>query len=151
MGVRLALVPKVAFPPGTPSPVTVQAGSGQMVKATATVKNTGGQQANNVGVAGAIVPSGSNAPIALFFYWTGSQYQQIPTVNLAPGQTATLDFYAAIPSSAAPGAYDAIWRAGIFQNDQWVQVHDEGRHNGVVIVQAAPAKAEIASITYQVV
>lgn len=145
LGANIVAIPRpsvprmVAFPTTTPPPVTVQAGSSQRVKATVTVTNTGGQQVSAT-VAGAIVPPNSNVSVAEFFYWNGSRYEQFATVNLAPNQTTTLEFYAGIVSSVAPGNYDAIWRAGVFQNGQWTQVHDEGRHTGVIIVQAAPTK-----------
>lgn len=123
------IIPKVlAFPATAPSPINVSVG--QTVRANVQVKNIGQATANVwVQVTGTgISPSPARAE-----------------VNLAGGATATItiDFVIQPPGNRT---ITLNWAAGV-----GAETHDSGTHANIVNVLPEPAKAQIASITYQVV
>jgi len=128
VGVRLVSVPKIAFPPSTPSPVDVKAG--QTVRSNVTLRNTGQTAA------------------VVWVQVTGTGISPSPAraeVNVAGGATTTV----AINFTVQPPGNRTItlsWAAGVGG-----QTHDTGTHANAINVLPEPAKAQIVSITYQVV
>lgn len=128
MSVRVIPMPRMAFPIGAVSPVPVDVG--KKVRASVQVKNVG-QKTGTIWVqvtGTGISPSPARAE-----------------VNLAGGATATvtIEFVVQPPGNRA---ITLNWSAGVGS-----EVHDTGVHANVINVLPEPAKAEIVSITYQVV
>jgi len=126
--IRSAVPKVVAFPTTTPSPIN--ANVGQTVRASVTVKNTG------------------QAAATVWVQVTGTGISPSPAraeVNLAGGATATvtIDFTIQPPGNRT---ITLSWAAGVGD-----QTHDSGTHANVINVLPEPAKAQIVSITYQVV